>query len=454
MQKIKQEWSSRLILAGVFSAALLPFLSVELFHDRLYRVMDISQYLVFHNIAEFFSVVVSFSIFGVGWYAFDQSKDRHALFLSAAFLAIGLMDFMHTLGYAGMPAFITPNSGNKSTQFWIAVRLFAAVAFLGSSYVYPASQERWLSKTTLITVALAISGLVFTAIIFFPEYIPATFIEGMGLTPFKKVSEYVIICLLLLASAAYWKRMSRTGDRLLLYYLAAFVLCIFSELVFAIYKSVFDTYNVLGHVYKVAAFFLIYKGIFTVSVKNPYEKLVKMDEQLQQDITMRRWAEEALKIAKKEWEDTFDAITDPIFIHDSEFRILRANRAYQEAAGLQWSEIIGKPYYEVFPKMEAHFNGCLKALRLQEQQEEEVTDPLTCKTYKIWFYPIKTDAYKYLVHILEDITEKKKTENELKERLDELERFHRATVGREIVMHDVMEENERLRKRIEEMEGK
>ena len=53
--------------------------------------------------------------------------------LAAAFLAIGLMDFMHTLGYSGMPAFITPNSANKSTQYWIAVRLFSASAFLASA---------------------------------------------------------------------------------------------------------------------------------------------------------------------------------------------------------------------------------------------------------------------------------------------------------------------------------
>ncbi|MDI6744998.1 MAG: PAS domain-containing protein [Thermodesulfovibrionales bacterium] len=170
-------------------------------------------------------------------------------------------------------------------------------------------------------------------------------------------------------------------------------------------------------------------------------------------IAKRRLAEESLKKSKKEREDTFNAITDPVFIHDSDFRIVRANKAYQEAAGMPFEEIIGKPYDEVFPKMEAPFNGCLKALILQEQQQE-VTDPFTCKIYKVWFYPIKTDAYKYSVHILEDITEKKKAENELKERLDELERFYRATVGREIMMHEVMEENQRLKAKIKEMEGK
>ena len=57
--------------------ALLPLLLVELFPGWLYRVMDTAQYLVFHNCVEFFSVTVSLSIFGVGWFSYDQSRDRH-----------------------------------------------------------------------------------------------------------------------------------------------------------------------------------------------------------------------------------------------------------------------------------------------------------------------------------------------------------------------------------------
>ena len=62
--------------------------------------------------------------------------------------------------------------------------------------------------------------------------------------------------------------------------------------------------------------------------------------------------------AKKEWEATFDAISEPIFIHDKDMLILRANRAYKEAAGLPFEEIIGRPYYEVFPKTGAPFKSC------------------------------------------------------------------------------------------------
>ena len=185
------------------------------------------------------------------------------------------MDFMHTLGNAAMPAFITPNSSNKSTQFWIAVRLFQATVFLVSAFIYSGEQRRWLSKRILLSAALLVPGAVFVGITFFPSAVPDTFVQGAGLTPFKKYSEYLVVGLLCLSLAAYWRRMERSGSRLLLYYLAALIISIFSEICFAVYTRVFDTYNVVGHIYKVAAFSLIYKGIFIASVKDPYIKLAE-----------------------------------------------------------------------------------------------------------------------------------------------------------------------------------
>ena len=129
---------------------------------------------------------------------------------------------------------------------------------------------------------------------------------------------------------------------------------------------------------------------------------------------------EFLSRAKTEWEATFDGITDPLFIHDKELKIIRANRAYANASSLSFKEIIGKPYFEVFPKMEKPFKICLKALELQEEEEEEEEEfscPVTNKIFKVRFYPIKdvNGGYLYSIHILEDITEAKKAAEKIKE---------------------------------------
>ena len=123
-----------------------------------------------------------------------------------------------------------------------------------------------------------------------------------------------------------------------------------------------------------------------------------------------------LEKAKKEWEATFDAISDPLFIHDKQFKIVRANKAYAEAAGVPLKDITGKLYYEVFPKLNRPFKMCQKALELQE----EVHLPYLNKIFKVRFYPIRNGEGKFLysVHIMEDITEVKRTLESLRQEME------------------------------------
>jgi len=122
--------------------------------------------------------------------------------------------------------------------------------------------------------------------------------------------------------------------------------------------------------------------------------------------------------AKNEWEATFDSISAPLFIHDKELRIVRANKAYAEAGGMSFSDIIRKKYFEVFPKMEGPFKMCLKTQELQE--EEEYSCPVTNRIFNVRFYPIKDTDGKllYSIHIMEDITEAKRAAERLKEAVD------------------------------------
>jgi putative nucleotidyltransferase with HDIG domain/PAS domain S-box-containing protein len=126
--------------------------------------------------------------------------------------------------------------------------------------------------------------------------------------------------------------------------------------------------------------------------------------------------------AKKEWEETFDAIKDPIFIHDMDFRLMRVNRAYQEAAGMPFNQILGRTYYEVFPRMEGPFEACLKYLEKEEEGQEEIFLPDTDRTFSIRLYPMVGEDGRYIcsIHIMEDITEAKRSERELERSLEKI----------------------------------
>ncbi|MDP2761122.1 MAG: PAS domain-containing protein, partial [Sideroxyarcus sp.] len=82
-------------------------------------------------------------------------------------------------------------------------------------------------------------------------------------------------------------------------------------------------------------------------------------------------ARRKIEQAHQEWMAALDVVDDPIFLHDKQFRILRCNNAYQQRAGIPFSEIIGQPYYEIFPKTGAPLPCCLRAMEKAEEEEEE-----------------------------------------------------------------------------------
>jgi signal transduction histidine kinase len=92
--------------------------------------------------------------------------------------------------------------------------------------------------------------------------------------------------------------------------MAAFVVSIFSELPLAFYARAFDTYNVLGHINKIVAFFLIYYGIYRASVKDPYIKLIDFGEKLKREIAERKQTEEALREASEALQERGKQLRD------------------------------------------------------------------------------------------------------------------------------------------------
>jgi PAS domain S-box-containing protein/putative nucleotidyltransferase with HDIG domain len=123
----------------------------------------------------------------------------------------------------------------------------------------------------------------------------------------------------------------------------------------------------------------------------------------------------AIKQAKEEWEQTFDAVTDPIFLHDSEFRIMRANRAYAEEAGMEFGEMIGKPYWEVFPKGDGPMPGCQKVVGKEEKTAEEEISTEDGRVYlsRSYVIPAENSSHHASIHVMSNITEHRQAEQNL-----------------------------------------
>jgi len=125
-----------------------------------------------------------------------------------------------------------------------------------------------------------------------------------------------------------------------------------------------------------------------------------------------------VRIAKAEWERTFDAIPDLIFILDRHHRIRRANRAAAERLRLPLKELVGRPCYEVVHGLSQPPAWCPHVLTLRDgsgHQAEFREDKANG-----WFLVTTTPflgpggRIEGSVHVARDITERKETEDALR----------------------------------------
>jgi PAS domain S-box-containing protein len=146
-------------------------------------------------------------------------------------------------------------------------------------------------------------------------------------------------------------------------------------------------------------------------------------------------ARQKIEHAHQEWKSALDVVNDPIFLHDKQFRILRCNKAYQQRAGIPFHELVGQPYYEVFPKNHEPLPSCLRVMEnavAVAVAEEEVLVGDAIYRSRAFSIHDEQGAYLHSVHILEDITERKRAKSKLVEQVEELRRWHDATLGREM----------------------
>lgn len=163
-------------------------------------------YLLFHSLAEGFSIVIACGIFMIGWNSRRLLQNHYLLFIGIAYLYVGGIDFLHMLAYKGMGVF-EGYGANLPTQLWIAGRYVEALSLLAATIFL----HRKLSPRPTF-VAYGLSAGLLLGSIFYWKIFPDCFVEGAGLTPFKIHSEYVI-CLILLAAIGFLIKNSKNLDR-------------------------------------------------------------------------------------------------------------------------------------------------------------------------------------------------------------------------------------------------
>jgi signal transduction histidine kinase len=289
--------------------AFIPHPFIEVFSWALILsglyLTSLHSYLLFHSLAEIFSIVVACGIFMIAWNSRQFLENNYLLFIGIAYLFVGGLDLLHTLAYKGMGVF-QGDSANLATQLWLAARYVESLSLL----VAPLVLGRKL-KSRFVGIGYFLVFFILVASIFYWRIFPDCFVEGVGLTPFKKWSEY-IICFILAISVVLVVRKKKEFDKVVLHLLvASILLTIAAELAFTHYISVYGISNLFGHFLKILSFYLIYKAIIQTGLTKPYDLLFRNLKQSEEALRGKEAAlrESHLELERRVEERTADLMT-------------------------------------------------------------------------------------------------------------------------------------------------
>ncbi len=124
---------------------------------------------------------------------------------------------------------------------------------------------------------------------------------------------------------------------------------------------------------------------------------------------------EEISREKKEWEKTFDAFTDMVWIDDHRQRILRANQALLKGVDVTMAGLSDLHCEDLLDRLGVgHSCLCCETVTTQRQTFREVHGRKG-KIFHFWAYPLLDDEGQLyaVLHYLKDVTERKRLEQQL-----------------------------------------
>ncbi len=173
--------------------------------------------------------------------------------------------------------------------------------------------------------------------------------------------------------------------------------------------------------------------------------------------------------AKKQWESTFDAISDPIAIVDDDGSILRVNLEFCRRFNITFLDTVGKRDAAVIFGDEARVGGAVGRELLSRAKFVEERDDLAIPgVFLLSCHPVQLKGGPGFIYVLRDVTARKKTQEALWQRekqlfqaqkLDAVGRLAGGVahdfnnlltiiLGNAEILHDLMPEDDPLRERV------
>jgi PAS domain S-box-containing protein len=310
-------------------------------------VSSLFSYPLFHSLIEIATIAISFTLFILAWNARRFLTNDCLKFVGIGYAFIAVIDLLHTLAYKGMAIF--PGYGaNLPTQLWVAARFLQAVTLCMAPFlVRRRISGHFLFGAYFVAVA-TVAALVFSG------NFPDCYVEGKGLTLFKIISEYAISAMLIVSLILFHNVRKNFNGNVYALIIASIACTAVSEISFTAYLSVYGFANMMGHLLKLAAFYLIYRALLVTGLKEPFdlifrdlkqteEALLKAHDSLEDKVRERT---AALRDSEEKYRGLIQKIQVAVVVHGADTRILTSNLLAQQLIGFTEEQLMGKSGFD------------------------------------------------------------------------------------------------------------
>lgn len=295
-------------------------------------VLWAANFLLFHTLAELFSIVVAFAAAAVAWYSRDWVGRNYLLFLGLSEFFVGGIDILHTVAYKGVGV-IDARGGNLPTQLWLAGRVFEAVCFLVAVW---SPARRYGDRQLLGGLALAWAVVVG---VIFADWAPAAFIPGQGVTPLKMGTEFALVACFATILFMLRRRAADYDPHIYALLVLSVVAKLLTELCFSWYTDVFGLTHLVGHALKIFSAWAFLKAVVDSGLRRPQSLIfgaLARERALSGEVAMHAQTLDAV----------LDATLDPVLMFDGRGQIRFASRAAEQFLERGNRELVGRTWRE------------------------------------------------------------------------------------------------------------
>ena len=174
------------------------------------------------------------------------------------------------------------------------------------------------------------------------------------------------------------------------------------------------------------------------------------------DITERKEQEENIRQAAENWSKTFDAIQDGITLLDKDQNVIASNQAFLNFVGKTKEQVLGTHCHLLVHCTDCPIENCPFAKLSISKKRETSEMELNGRFCMVMVDPIMDSEKNIIgaVHIVTDISQRKKAEKAVQDKVTELQHFFDVTIGRELKMIELKQEINDLARQLGEEEDR